>query len=352
MPLGSEREQSPADQPGPAYEQGAAQQGALHQQAAARRAWGEARLADAERSEPTEWEANDMEQPIPLNVNAWRPNAADRKRGVPLATLEEPSSSRFELTPSPVPRVSLAPATGSVDISLVPGPNSVGLRNLPTLAARHVLGRPLQRAAARALTFPPTATLPAEAPVERKAAASVRSSKREIVLGLGIGIGLSVLLGVVGQTFLDPVDQPSLVIESTANALSPAAPTLPRTASRGSSDDRAPDMGADQVGPGVRGTEAPVPGADATGQGAAELSAAEVADAARASAGSGAVASSKRKLPRSSGSAKARASDQAARDDVSAPRADRPGSDGLPGDKDRKPLSPSESAGLGLDLPF
>jgi hypothetical protein len=273
---------------------------------------------------------------------------------VPLATLEEPSSSRFELTPSPMPRVSLAPATGSVDISLVPGPNAFGLRNLPTLAARHVLGRPRQRAAARALTFPPTATLPAETYVERKLVTSVRSSKREIVLGLGIGIALSALLGVIGQAFLEPLDQPSLVIESTANALSPAV-AAPRTAS-GATAERAPQMGAEQVDTEERGTQAPseVP-AYAAGQSATdEPSALEVAEAARASAGTEVVASSKRRVTsRSSSGSKLRAAGQRARDDESASRSDRPALDALPGDKaDKKPLSPSESAGLGLDLPF
>jgi hypothetical protein len=303
-----------------------------------------------------QWDANDMEQPIPLNVNAWRPNAADRRRGVPLATLEEPSSSRFDLTPSPVPRVSLAPATGSVDISLVPGPNSFGLRNLPTLAARHVLGRPRQRAAAaRALTFPPTAALPAETVVERKLVTSVRSSKREIVLGLGIGIALSALLGVIGQSFLEPLDQPSLVIESTANALSPAVAAAPRMASLAASE-RAPQPGAAQTGPEERGAAEPadVPSNTAHESAADPSSAGEVVDAARTSAGAEVVASSKRRASaRSSGSSKNRASAQRARDDVSAPRRDRPAPEGLPADRaDRKPLSPSESAGLGLDLPF
>src|SRR5512145_2032362 len=41
--------------------------------------------------------------------------------GLPLASLEGPSMASLDLTPSPVPRVSLVHANGAVDVSLVPG---------------------------------------------------------------------------------------------------------------------------------------------------------------------------------------------------------------------------------------
>jgi hypothetical protein len=120
---------------------------------------------------------------------------------VPLANLEPPSSARVELTPSPVPRVSLSPATGAVDISLVPGPNMAHSRNLPTLAAQHVLGRRQPRRRAPAVTLPPgDVTADPLGPAEL--AHEVRSSRREVVLGLTIGLGLSMLLALVGQAYL------------------------------------------------------------------------------------------------------------------------------------------------------
>jgi hypothetical protein len=120
---------------------------------------------------------------------------------VPLANLEPPSSARVELTPSPVPRVSLSPATGAVDISLVPGPNMGHSRNLPTLAAQHVLGRRHPRRA-RAVTLPPPGDVTGDPLGPSELAPEVRSSRREVVLGLTIGLGLSMLLALVGQAYL------------------------------------------------------------------------------------------------------------------------------------------------------
>jgi hypothetical protein len=149
---------------------------------------------------------------------------------VPLATLEQPSSSRLELTPSPVPRVSLTPATGAVDISLVPGPN--GSRNMPTLAAQHVLGRRHQRRPAAAVTLPPPNITTAREPgVGMDLARDVRSSRREIVWGLMIGLGLSLVLAGVGQTYLrDPMIAdgmtPPTELESITLSARPEALTL------------------------------------------------------------------------------------------------------------------------------
>ena len=121
---------------------------------------------------------------------------------VPLANLEPPTSARVELTPSPVPRVSLSPATGAVDISLVPGPHMAHSRNLPTLAAQHVLGRRHPRRPAAAVTFPPSGDMTGDPLGPSELAPEVRSSRREVVLGLTIGLGLSMLLAVVGQAYL------------------------------------------------------------------------------------------------------------------------------------------------------
>jgi hypothetical protein len=143
---------------------------------------------------------------------------------VPMANLEPPSSSRVELTPSPVPRVSLAPATGAVDISLVPGPNARLSRNLPTLAAQHALGRRQQRrAAAPAMTVPPTEATAREPRVSADLPKDVRSSKGEVVLGLMIGLGLSLVLAAVGQAYLreDVIAESSAPTEERAPDIRP-----------------------------------------------------------------------------------------------------------------------------------
>jgi len=159
---------------------------------------------------------------------AWaHPGSASSSRAprVPMANLERPSTSRVELTPSPVPRVALAPATGAVDISLVPGPNSVGSRNLPTLAAQHLIGR-RQRRPAPAVTVPPGAAPSREAGAAFALARDVRSSKGEIVLGLTIGLGVSLLLAGLGQAYMrgDVVaDQPESALESVTLSARPEA---------------------------------------------------------------------------------------------------------------------------------
>jgi hypothetical protein len=168
---------------------------------------------------------------------------------VPRVALEHPST-KLEPTPSPVPRVSLIPAsaldptvslnavpsdaasldtawfeTGSFDtetldtevldtVVVTPGdaseasalvgrslPNS---RSLPTLAARQALPRrpAAPRQVAPAVTFPPgSGSLRGEAKISRLAA-DVRSSKREIVLGLAIGMALAAAFGLLGQRYL------------------------------------------------------------------------------------------------------------------------------------------------------
>jgi hypothetical protein len=148
-----------------------------------------------------------------------RPRGAAK---VPMANLQRPSAPRLDLTPSPVPRVALSPATGSVDISLVPGPYAS--RNLPTLAAQHALGR-RQRRPAPARTLPPPSRGSREARPTRLR--DVRSSKREIVLGLTIGLGLSLVLAAIGQNYLrpDPIaNAPLQQLESLTLSARPRAP--------------------------------------------------------------------------------------------------------------------------------
>jgi hypothetical protein len=166
----------------------------------------------------------------------------------PVANLERPSTSRLELTPSPVPRVALAPATGAVDISLVPGPHTVGSRNLPTLAAQHLVGRRAARRPAPALTVPPPAARESRAAFTL--ARDVRSSKGEIVLGLTIGLGVSLLLAGLGQAYLrsDPIaEAPSAPAQLESVTLS----ARPEAAAANAGAEAAADEG---VASGAAGT--------------------------------------------------------------------------------------------------
>lgn len=170
-----------------------------------------------------------------VSDDSWSPEAtngstasASRVPKLPVASLERPSTSRVELTPSPVPRVALAPATGAVDISLVPGPHTIGARNLPTLAAQHLLRRAPRRPAA-AVTLPP--------PAGRERAGftlahDVRSSKGEIVLGLTIGLGVSLLLAGLGQAYLrgDVVADGASAPAQLESVMLSARPDMPASA--------------------------------------------------------------------------------------------------------------------------
>jgi hypothetical protein len=129
------------------------------------------------------------------------PQAVPRVLDLPMAALEKPSAT-LEPTPSPVPRASLIPATR--DGAAVPADAGVlNSRNVPTVAARSVaVERPLRRQPAAAVTFPPGRAQPREGRMARRLAADVRSSKREIVLGLAIGMSLAAALGVIGQRYL------------------------------------------------------------------------------------------------------------------------------------------------------
>jgi hypothetical protein len=276
--------------------------------------------------------------PIPFNFfeprGVVRPRAVEVMDGLPVATLEGPSTAQLDLTPSPVPRVSLVPATGVVDISLVPGPNAVGARNLPTLAARHALGRPRQRGAAPAVTSPPS-ELPRQAVrAAPKPPRRVRSSQREVVLGLGIGVGLSILLAVGGQALLEK------------RGPSSSAPASIQTAIPGLLPSAGPEGESLIPAPAVALTDsAPASGRDSAAAPAEAASPASASPARPASQ----ISSRRRALarPRAVSSSKLPSAEPAAR--TAEPNLKKL-PDG-PEEPAKTPLSPSESAGLGLDLP-
>lgn len=139
---------------------------------------------------------------VPLAVLPAVPGErVERALDVPMAALDKPSAM-LELTPSPVPRASLIPAPrdGALEPPHIGALNS---RNVPTVAARSLAAeKPLHRKPAAAVTFPPSRAQPSDGRIARRLAADVRSSKREIVLGLTIGMALAAALGVIGQRYL------------------------------------------------------------------------------------------------------------------------------------------------------
>lgn len=237
----------------------------------------------------------------------------------------------LDLTPSPVPRVSLVHANGTVDISLVPGPNVVGSRNLPTVAARHVLGPSRARAATPAMTLPPQRESLGEGRLARKLKTDVRSSKREIVFGLGIGLGLSVVLAGVGRTYLDTEHTLQAQVDLETTTLS----ALPRSEATVATTE--PEV-----------TSAPEPSSDEAQRGGAAADVAEPLPALEqvvAAAPAVAKPAAAARKPRAHRAAPRRPPPQrppALKDTSPA---------GLPPPA-KAPLSPSESAGLGLDLPL
>lgn len=303
--------------------------------------------------------------------------AASRVPKLPMASLEMPSSSRLELTPSPVPRVALAPATGAVDISLVPGPHTIGSRNLPTLAAQHLLGRRAPRRPAPAVTLPPPPSREARSPFTL--ARDVRSSKGEIVLGLTIGLGVSLLLAGLGQAYLrgdvvaDGSSAPAQLESVTLSARPDVAPA--DSASEASSNGGgAPTSGA-PVSPRASGTAAigsaavgALASAEHDGRGARRHPGAAAGGAVAGDAvllaqatlakriertaprATPARATRPRNAQRAEGALVSSADDSARSSAVPSPAAVSP----LPSEPPptSAPLTPAESAGLGLDLPL
>jgi hypothetical protein len=331
-----------------------------------------------------------------LDHGVRRPSPAAK---LPMANLEPPSGPRLDLTPSPVPRVALSPATGSVDISLVPGPHdhmggghfgggqSWGSRNLPTLAAQHLIGG-RQRRPAPAVTLPPPGELPRQLqPLPRDQrlrsgiAKDVRSSKREIVLGLMIGLGLSMLLAAIGQAYLQE-EQPiagaaeSPELESLTLSARPEAPAsaLAPASDPALAPNEAPPVA--RVSEGLTGSQV----AHVAGGGASLASASmgslgtsdlggrpdpmsrgarENAEGERAPSPARSADVPRRATPeraRRSGAPAARSHAAPARKAPPAVADEAPsfeaGKSFEPPPNGRSSLSPAESAGLGLDLPL
>jgi hypothetical protein len=311
-----------------------------------------------------------------VDFGAPRPRAAAK---LPIANLEMPSGERLDLTPSPVPRVALAPATGSVDISRGPGPHAS--RNLPTLAAHHLLGagrrqQQQQRRPAAAVTVPPPGRASSDlaAPAPRRSAVlarDVRSSKREIVLGLAIGLGLSMLLAGLGQAYLEsgvqdviaaaPPSQPAQ-LESLTLAARPQTPTPSGALSSAAPSTPVPSSPAVPA-PEKHGGDALL----ASNTGAIHASASTSRDAVtggRAAVASRAVparaSGSKRgvepRAARRASNARELATASTRREDAAASAEPQSFEAGKSFEETppppRAPLSPAESAGLGLDLPL
>jgi hypothetical protein len=287
-----------------------------------------------------------------------------------------------------------------VDISLVPGPHdhlgggfmgggqSWGNRNLPTHAAQHLMGG-RQRRPAPAVTLPPPGELPRQQvrPASRDRrlrsgiAKDVRSSKREIVLGLMIGLGLSMLLAGIGQAYLTE-EQPiadtqrpeleSLTLSARPEVLLPS-PVLSASDSAGSAllpSEGRPVAHSNEGDIGSPVAQAPVASAVAS-MASASMASLGGSDASRLPLASRPA----RALPARATPERARRSGTtAARSHAVPPRhaprnsssanagaasANAEGTPSFEAGKSfespangRPPLSPAESAGLGLDLPL
>jgi len=277
---------------------------------------------------------------------------------LPMANLEMPSPSRLELTPSPVPRVALSPATGAVDISLVPGPHAS--RNLPTLAAHHAFGRRAARRPASAITFPPPRRASPDSPrLGAGLAKDVRSSKREIVLGLAIGLGLSLLLAAVGQAYMrevpvassPPPEVESLALSARPESGAPLASSSPALAEPAAPVPVEPSAHGERDLSAQAGNTSGEPWRPIHSTPSAGRSPADRASVPR------------REHPRREGAASAAGAQQrvaargkagAATEGVSGKsfEAPPPARSSLSPAQPATSLSPAESAGLGLDLPL
>ncbi len=255
-------------------------------------------------------------------VEDWDPPVLD----LPVVALEKPSTT-LEPTPSPVPRVSLVPAARDEESERARA-GVINSRNVPTVAARQFApARPFHRQPAAAVTFPPGRALPREGRIARQLAADVRSSKREIVLGLTIGMALAAALGIVGQRYLGKSVPPRGSAPSGG-----ALQELPR-------EPRPPVREEWSLRPPSPPSPAPPSRADSP-------------PSSQPAAASGEAAQAPRR-PKVKVTSKQRASAQAPRASAPPPEESRGASDDwMDGSEGRAkaPLSPAESAGLGLDL--
>jgi len=325
---------------------------------------------------------------------------------LPVVALEKPSSGWPDLTPSPVPRVSLVPPTGRLDrVQPCPSqpyppeaapsdahhwqPSALDSRNLPTVAPRLRSAAPTPAVTMQRLSKPPP-----ERRLVRRLLRDLRSSKREIAFGLGIGIGLSFALGKLGQTYLEhrsaqhagalvswtasalPSPEPRVPAAATPAAVDPVAAGIPPSAAAG-----VPPSAAAGVPPGAAAGVPPsaaagVPPSAAAGvppSAAAGIPpSAAVAPAHSPSASQPSARAGSEPIAASSPSRAARAlmaahvprSTKALRRRPTPSAADLPPIDANPWgepteapsgeleSRGKSPLSPSESAGLGHELPL
>lgn len=337
------------------------------------------------------------------------PSVTDLLERVPRATLDPPSTRLVEPTPSPVPLASLAPATAiprtataeavlppAGVVSAVVPPSS---RHLPTQAARHLqlepfgtvaaaLARrpavwPPQRGIVPAVTLPPGARLARPSRFARQIATDVRSSKREILIGLSIGIALSAVLGLLGQAYLDrrleAVSRVPLAPSPTPPSAAPGAAGGLRSAARANAlegvpgpyrDDDPIERQVSALRPAPEATRAPTLEA----RGRQELAADPEAIGPLAARGEieeyqpAARAKPKRKSPSKAGGAvnkpprpRAHVAQSRLESPVELPVGslaplDAPvvaaGTQPEAPPRSAAPLSPAQSAGLGLDVPF
>lgn len=342
---------------------------------------GDAALADGEPPDEPEPGPPPGVEPRPGLAWARPEGSASRTPIVPIATLERPSS-RLELTPSPVPRVALAPATGAVDISLVPGPHVMGGRNLPTLAAQHLVGRRPRRPA-RAVTAPPPSARSREPRSAFALARDVRSSKGEIVLGLTIGLGVSLLLAGVGQAYLRGDALAGAVAEESESAqlesvtlsarpeASAAEPRRSASPEAASPEAASPEVASPEAGEGAeprRAQAAKQPASKGSTSGGSSGEAALFAAVSKRAEPGAASVSAKSTAPSSSSARatppratsprrSARAASEVAEAQPRAAAAPAPTASPNVAPAERPPasaapLTPAQSAGLGLDLPL
>ena len=262
------------------------------------------------------------QEPAPKNLIECRVSVVPR---LPVVTLEKPSSAWPDLTPSPVPRVSLIPPTGRLERAELLS----GGRHQPTVAPRLRAGGPLPMPTP-AVTVPQL-TRPSRLGRWARLVRDLRSSKREIALGLGIGIGLSLLLGKLGQTYLESHrrGRAAAIEQWTASALPSPEPRLPAAPAPAAVAAAAPVTAA--AAPVAAAAAAPVTAAAAP---AMPAKTAVPARAPRATKRRPAQRNLPPIDPNPWGAS-----------DPSSPREEME-------PRGKSPLTPSESAGLGRDLPL
>lgn len=276
------------------------------------------------------------QESVPKNLIECRVSVVPR---LPVVNLEKPSSAWPDLTPSPVPRVSLIPPTGRIDHHALPSE----ARYRQTVAPRLRAGGPLPLPPP-AITVPQLLLSPPRRGRWARLARDLRSSKREIALGLGIGIGLSLLLGKLGQTYLENRrgGRAGAIEQWTASALpSPEPRSLPASAAAPAPAPAAVAAPAAAAAAAPAATAAAAPAAAVAATAAAPAAAAPAAPAKTPVPPRAPRAPKHRHVQRNLPPIDTNpwgTSDPSPNDDGDA--------------RGKSPLTPSESAGLGRELPL